>query len=142
MVRVMDRSDKLFLGAIALSVAAVIGITAYNFLLLRNYDFVTEAECNPETENCFYRDCSEEDACPPNGLEYYRVFTTSALDFRTCLTNSCLRKCTSGEIACEELVCDAEAGDTCSDPSSASGELSTDEALNDEGTSTETETGE
>ncbi len=110
----MDKSDKLFLATIALSIIAVIGITAYSFLYLKNYDFVTEAECDPATETCFYRDCSEEDSCPPNGLENYRVFTTSALDFRTCLTNSCLRKCTTGEIACEELICGELEEDVCS----------------------------
>lgn len=111
----MDKSDKLFLAAIALSILAVISITAYSFLYLKNYDFVTEAECNPETETCFYRDCSEEDACPPNSLESYRVFTTSALDFKTCLTNSCLRKCINGEIQCEEQICGESEEDVCSE---------------------------
>ncbi len=111
----MDKSDKLFLAAIAFSTIAVIGITAYSFVYLKNYDFVTETECDPATETCFYRDCSEEDSCPPNGLENYRVFTMNARDFNTCADNSCLDECISGTILCEELMCGESEEDMCSE---------------------------
>ncbi len=109
----MEASSKALLWAISLSVVAVILSTAYLFLVLKNYDFVVEASCDPAAEEgCFYRDCSTGE-CPPNELEYYRVFLVSAKDFDSCSDNSCLKECTEGSIRCEEVTCDAEAGDDC-----------------------------
>lgn len=112
----MNRSDKAFLAAMAISLLTIIGITAFSFVHAKNFAFVTEAPCDPASQTCFHRDCSEPDACPPNGLEDYRVFTTSALDFRSCVDGSCAEQCDSGAIACEELVCGEGEEDECSEP--------------------------
>jgi len=119
----METSSKIFLWVIFLSVVAVIAATAYRFLWVKDYVFIVEAACDPAVEVCFYRDC--DDYCPPNGLEYYRVFEVSAADFSTCSDNSCSRECMSGSIACSEVLCDAEAEDECS----VIGETTTDAAL-------------
>ncbi|HEY4507409.1 MAG TPA: hypothetical protein VJJ47_00910, partial [Candidatus Paceibacterota bacterium] len=57
----------------------------------------------------YVRDC--EDYCPPNGLATYKVWQLSAADFGRCADDSCDAECTSGEIACEAVPCDAEEAD-------------------------------
>ncbi len=94
-------------------VLAAIVSNFYIFVYQKNYDFIVEAECNPEEQVCFIRDCSEEDSCPPNGLERYRIFNLKARDVKKCADNSCLVECVSGIISCTEVFCDEFAGDTC-----------------------------
>lgn len=130
----MEKSDKIFLWVIGLSVAGVIGATAYNFLFAQNYDFYIEASCDPTTQTCFERDCSEVDACPPNNLSTYRAFYIKAADFKKCADNSCLMECTNSTIPCEELMCGESPEDICSD---GEGEVTTEVAPTetvDEGT--------
>ena len=52
----------------------------------------TGCVCDPTSQTCFSRDCSEGD-CPPNNLENYRQFTIRARDFSRCSDNSCLKEC-------------------------------------------------
>ena len=115
----MEKSDKIFLWVIGLSVVGVILATGYNFLFAQNYDFYVEAPCDPATQTCFERDCSEVDACPPNNLSTYRAFYIKAAQFKKCADNSCLMECTSGAISCEEVVCGDAEEDMCTDTASA-----------------------
>jgi hypothetical protein len=110
----MDKWDKIFLWILALSVVAVIAATAYKFLFAKDYDFVLEAPCDPSTNTCFTRDCSNPDDCPPNGLENYRIFNVKASDFGKCADNSCLNECLSGKISCTETKCGESEEDACS----------------------------
>ncbi|HRH22526.1 MAG TPA: hypothetical protein PLB51_00840 [Candidatus Paceibacterota bacterium] len=115
----MEKSDKIFLWIIGLSVVAVILATGYNFLFVQKYNFYVEAPCDPATQTCFERDCSEVDACPPNNLSTYRAFYIQAGDFSRCEDNSCLKECTSGTLSCEEIVCGDADEDICTDTASA-----------------------
>jgi len=110
----MDRSGTLLLSLILLLTVAVFGATAWLFFVDKQYDFYVEAACDPSTETCFYRDCSDEEVyCPPNGLQEYKVFYVSAHDFETCADNSCKNECESGSIPCEELMCGEAEEDEC-----------------------------
>jgi len=112
----MEKSDKIFLWIIMLSVVVVIGATGYKFLILQDYEFYVEAPCDSTTQTCFVRDCSEADSCPPNNLDSYRVFYLKAKDFKKCDDNSCLSVCTNETIQCRELVCGETEGDSCGKP--------------------------
>ena len=109
----MDRSDKLLLSLVLLLLVVTFAATAWPFLYDKQYVFLVEAECNPATETCFYRDCSNPDDCPPNGLEEYKTYTVSANEFEMCTDNSCAAECASGVISCEEIVCGASEEDEC-----------------------------
>lgn len=105
--------DKIILFLLFLSIFVVIAGDAYKFLIRKDYNFSVETECNPDTENCFYRDCTNPDDCPPNGLENYRLFNISATDFKKCTTESC-NECKTGELMCQEIVCGEDEEDECS----------------------------
>ena len=116
----MEKSDKIFLWLIFLSVLAVIGVTGYKFLIYKDYDFYVEAPCDSSTRVCFIRDCSELDSCPPNNLDNYRIFYLKAKDFSKCENNSCLSVCENKIIECREQVCGENKKDICSFPNSIS----------------------
>lgn len=112
----IDRPGKIVLALLITSIGLVIFSTGYRFLWEKNYTFMVETECTVGSESCFARDCEEEE-CPPNGLEEYRVFNLQAKDFSACDGGSCLNVCVDGSITCEEVMCDSFAGDSCSMPS-------------------------
>lgn len=101
---------------VLISVMAVlaIGATAWLFLIQKNFVFIVETECDPATQTCFYRDCSNEDDCPINGLENYKVFSMDAKEFYRCKEDSCKASCESGNHACTETVCGESEEDECS----------------------------
>jgi hypothetical protein len=112
----MDKSSKILLFIISITVIAVVIATAYKFVIKKDYLISIETQCNTETETCFYRDCSNSDDCPPNQLEYYKVVTLSAADIDGCLEDSCVSACASGSISCEELSCGESDEDECVSP--------------------------
>ncbi len=112
----MNKSDKITLSIIILSVFVVIASTSYLFLWKKDFTFVLEAYCDPEYEICHYRDCSNPDDCPPNQLEYYRVFEVPATDFPKCSDNSCLLECAMETISCAEIICEEDDENTCNIP--------------------------
>lgn len=99
-----------------LTLILAIGSSYYRYFYSKNFDYLVEANCDPEVENCFYRDCeSSPDDCPPNGLVNYKSYKVKAYDFKKCSDNSCLNECVSGTISCEVIACDVENGDVCTD---------------------------
>ena len=128
----VGRGDVLFLIILGIAVLVSIGATAYKFLYINDYTVSLEAVCDSVTETCFYRNCQDgETYCPPNELEYYRIFEVSAHDFKQCADNSCLAEGTSSSIVCEEIVCGESEEDLCSEPIEPS------ETLLEEGADTE-----
>ncbi len=103
---------KLVLSIICASVIVVIFIAAIKFLVIKEFYFIVETECNEGARTCFHRDCSINE-CPPNGLENYRIFKIAAHDYSQCNDQSCLFECGS-LINCEEVLCDVADGDECS----------------------------
>ena len=110
----LEEWNKIFLFGLTLSVISVITASWYRFSVVKTYDFITEAACNPQKQSCFHRDCNTDD-CPPNDLDDYRIFHIQAFDFKKCINNSCLTECTLGTITCIGTTCDKEKGDTCSE---------------------------
>ncbi len=108
------RHDRFPLLAIFfLMTLAVIGSNFYKYYYSKNFDYLVEAPCNPASEICFERDCSNPDECPPNGLAVYKQYYVKAYDFSRCSDSSCLRECAEGIISCRDIPCDQDGGDTC-----------------------------
>lgn len=81
-------------------------LSAYaRFWVFKNYTFLVEAPCDPETQICYVRSCDEY--CPPNGLETYTVYEINAGNFSSCSDNSCLNVCLDSEeiSSCVEIPC-------------------------------------
>ncbi len=104
--------DQFLTYLFIITVLFAIGKSVHKYFYTKNYDYVVETSCDPQTERCFVRDCSGGD-CPPNNLSTYRRYTIKAYDFPKCSDNSCKSECESGAIACEPISCDEAAGDAC-----------------------------
>ncbi len=84
------------------------------FYIKKDYNFVVEASCNPESETCYFRDCDAGDAeCPPNNLSYYKMYNLNAKDFESCEGEDCTSLCSSSVDLCEEIPCSSTDGDEC-----------------------------
>ncbi|OGG50593.1 hypothetical protein A2704_02340 [Candidatus Kaiserbacteria bacterium RIFCSPHIGHO2_01_FULL_54_36b] len=103
------RHGRLIWVVVFLAIVYIVWFNYHKFVATKNYDFYVEAPCDETLEVCYVRDC--EDYCPPNGLATYKVWQLSAADFGRCADDSCDAECTSGEIACEAVPCDAEEAD-------------------------------
>lgn len=77
----------------------------YLFYIKKDFDFIVETDCDPNTETCFYRDCGIVDECPPNNLSYYNEYTLKAKDFQSCPNEDCMEACASGTIECIKTEC-------------------------------------
>lgn len=100
-------SGRVIWLAVAIAFAYVVWFNFHKFVVTKNYDFFVEAPCDQETESCYLRDCEEEE-CPPNGLESYRVWKLLARDFTRCAEDTCADECAGGTIRCEAVACDPE----------------------------------
>lgn len=106
--------DKALIFVFTLSFLFVIGTVFYRYIYTKNYDYLIEASCDPLVENCFFRDCTNTDDCPPNELSIYKQWTIKAYDFPKCADNSCKSECESGQIACISIPCGDSKDDDCS----------------------------
>ncbi len=97
-----------------ISILLALGSTWYKYFYAKNYDYLVEASCDPNIENCFVRDCENPDDCPPNGLSIYKEYYIKAYDFQNCSDNSCTEQCSSGAIKCEVIECGNDEEDSCS----------------------------
>lgn len=140
----MDKKSKLFLALFFLLIIAMVGVTYYKIIILRDYQIAAQAECDPTLEKCFIYECSPEDdeECsdnPAERLSYYKIIHKQAYNFPECRAGEeCEEpKCEPGEEKCEEILCrEAELKDdeACSDPASFSveAEAEEEEAENEE----------
>ncbi len=86
------------------------------FYVFKNYDMIIETTCNPEIENCFSRDCSIEDECPPNNLSTYNTYVIKAFQFEKCnAVDGCAHFCENVR-NCEKIECGVKEEDVCSTP--------------------------
>ena len=93
----------------------------YFYYFKQDYNFIVETNCDPAKEVCFYRDCTNPDDCPPNGLTHYNTYTLRASDYKYCENEDCYLSCTTGKIKCEKTECtknDFTSG-TCVGPTSS-----------------------
>lgn len=90
-----------------LLVAVIIALLAsmYKYVWLQDYYFYVEANCDPSVQECYTRNCDEEE-CPPRGLTNYRLFLISAKTFQACADNQCSNVCIEGSELCTEVPCD------------------------------------
>ncbi len=100
------KEHNIFLYTLIVSILVVVVASFYSFYFKKNFDFIVETACNPETETCFFRDCEEDpEICPPNNLSYYNEYTISARDFDVCLNEDCIQACNTGVINCIKTDC-------------------------------------
>jgi hypothetical protein len=109
-----DKVTKVLFAVIIVMTIAVIFNSFYKFYFQKDYEFIVEAPCDPTEQICFIRSCDDEE-CPPNQLEHYRIFALNAADFEQCSNDSCLSECTVGVIECEEILCGESSDDICID---------------------------
>ncbi len=85
----------------------VVFYVIYNFYFEKDFSILVEESCDPSTEQCFYRNCEEEE-CPPNELEYYSQFYIDASDFTLCEKDTSCNLdtlCTNNPTLCEKVEC-------------------------------------
>ena len=101
-----------------------------------------EVSCDPESEQCFERNCSNPDDCPLNELSIFKRYSLRASDFELCENGDCGAMCENGEIQCEEIECieDLEMGEGCSTTFNDQEGLGADSSLDSSGLEPEAET--
>lgn len=112
------KSNNWFLSAVIGCCAIAVLVSFYFFYYKKDYDFIIEVPCDALKEQCFQRDCSNPDDCPPNGFSDFKRYSLSAGDFRRCENENCANACETGTIKCESIECveDLEMGESCSLP--------------------------
>ena len=97
---------NIFLYVLLIGVIISITSSFYFFYFKKDFNFIIETKCNPETETCFYRNCTNPDNCPPNKFSYYNTYIVRARDFKACgMSEDCLNACTTGSIPCLKTKC-------------------------------------
>ena len=93
----------------------VILSSIYFFYYKKDFYFVMEEPCDLNQEECFIRDCSNPDNCPPNGLSEFKRYYISAKDFKHCYKEDCLSACQNKQIKCRAIKCipSEEMGERC-----------------------------
>jgi hypothetical protein len=107
----------ILLGGVLISIIS----SFYFFYFKKDFNYIVETQCDPETETCFYRDCeSNPDECPLNNLSYYNIYSIKASDYDVCVNEDCTTACSSGLIYCNKTECtDSDLKDgICIKPSS------------------------
>jgi hypothetical protein len=110
-----------FLWLIGASCFIAIASSFYSFYFKKDYTFVVEVACDTNKEECFQRDCTNPDDCPPNQLSIFKRYNLRAYDFAKCENEDCANVCENNIIKCEKVACvkNEEVGEACSKPESA-----------------------
>ena len=114
--------SKIFnIGMIAIFALAIF-VSFYFLYFEKRYDFIIEVPCDPREEECFERDCSNPDDCPPKELSNFKRYVLDAKDFRYCANEDCEEACEGGLIQCAQLECEVDEiyGEYCVSPLSES----------------------
>ena len=114
-----EKPKKLLTPFTILNIVLFLGIiinSLYFFYFKKDFNFIVETSCDPSQEQCFIRDCTNPDDCPPNGLSSFKRYSLKANNFKYCLNEDCKIVCESGQIKCEAIPCvdDPEIGESCS----------------------------
>lgn len=114
-------THNFFLYVLILSCLVAIGSAFYFLYYEKDYDFIVETACDSSKEECFVRDCSDPDLCPPNSLSYFKRYSLKASDFDMCENEDCTVACETGIIECIQDACveDVEYGESCIAPTPA-----------------------
>jgi hypothetical protein len=110
------KQHNIFLYILLAGIVIAIISSFYFFYFKKDFDFIVETTCDPNKEQCFERDCTNPDDCPPNGLSEFKRYTLNANDFKYCQNEDCTFACESAQIKCTNVPCveDVEMGESCS----------------------------
>lgn len=89
-----------------------IGISYWRVYIMQDYLVHGFVPCDPESESCYIGDTESQ-------YEFYKEIVKPAYAIPACdaWADTCpLLSCSPGEEQCEEILCDADAGDECSLP--------------------------
>jgi len=129
----MDKKNKIFFIVLFLLIFGSIGATYLRIVVFKNYIVEAQADCDPETEKCFFWQCDpnsteEGEACTgdeENDSWYYQLIRRKAYDVPLCNPDDD-ELCTPMECnpereeGCEIVFCDEETKIEqeveCSDP--------------------------
>lgn len=84
---------------------SVIGVNFYFLFFKKDFPFFVEVSCDEAREQCFKRDCSNPDDCPPNALSTFKRYSIKANDFKYCANEDCTEACATGQIKCTQIKC-------------------------------------
>ncbi len=114
-----DKPKKLLTPFTILNIVLFLSVMVssfYFFYIKKNFKFIVETTCDPSIEQCFLRDCTNADDCPPNGFSQFKRYELNTNDFKYCTNEDCKIACESKQIKCEPIACseDVESGESCS----------------------------
>jgi len=116
----MDNLDQKkekdwFIWIVLLSCLIVVAYSFFYLFFKKDFSFIVETSCDSTREECFSRDCSNPDNCPPNGLSNFKRYSLKASDFKYCQNEDCTGVCETGEIKCEPIKCseNVDLGESC-----------------------------
>ena len=111
-----NKSHNIFLYILLGGCLIAILSSFYFFYYKKNFDFLIEVPCDITKEQCFQRDCTNPDNCPPNELSDFKRYSLKARDFKYCKDEDCTSVCESGEVKCTLIACkdNLDAGESCS----------------------------
>ncbi len=122
----MDKKSRIFFIIFFSVIALAIGMAYCKYFIIRDYYIQAEADCDPETENCFVYVCDPEsdEECPEAEDErtsYYKLISKKAYLIPSCDPND--EECNALECLpgqdCKEILCDetnVPEGEECNDP--------------------------
>lgn len=111
-----NKGHNFFLDIIMAGCFVSIIVSFYFFYYKKDYNFIVETPCDISKEQCFQRDCSDPENCPPNELSDFKRYSLNAADFKMCENEDCTNACETGKIKCEQVQCkeDLATGESCS----------------------------
>ena len=116
----MDRKSKLIFWVFFVASSFVLVVLFSKFYILRDYTLRNEVACNPQSEICFVRPCTEECGVDAES-EYYKIQMVHASDLVLCDPHAgdCPEIRCESIASCIELFCAENTvpeGETCSVP--------------------------
>lgn len=121
----MDKKSKIFFSVFFSIAFIVMAVAFFKFYVFKDYYIKSEAECDPETENCFIYECdpAEDSECPENPDErasYYKLVEKKAY---------ALPVCDSADLECSPIAC--QEGEDCTEILCDEASKAEDEQCND-----------
>ena len=104
----LQKQKKFFtlFTTINIAIFLIVIISSFYFLFLKkDFQFLVETNCDKNKEQCFERDCTNPDDCPPNNLTVFKRYSLKASDFKYCTNEDCAEACETHKIKCAEVKC-------------------------------------
>lgn len=116
----MDKNSRLLIRLFLVTCLFVGALLISRFYIQRNYALRSEVECDPQSETCFVRPCTEECEAETEAT-YYKLRTVMAYDIPVCDPHrqECPELRCSDIGSCEEELCtenNVPDGESCNNP--------------------------